>query len=373
MNVETTAAADLTRAEAPELADPTSPPNEHHGLGRDATVLGGLVVALIVACIAAASIGAFDIAPTQVVAAIGRKIGLLGDAPLHALNDQVLWEIRFPRVVLGAIVGGSLGAAGAAMQGSFANPLAEPGIVGVSSGAVLGAVAQIVLGFAPLGTFTLPFAAFIGGVITVAVVYFSSRANGRTEVVTLILTGVALNALLGAIIGLFTYFSEDAELRSITFWTLGSVANATWTKVVAVAPFALIGLVVAIMNAHKLDLLALGERPARHLGLRVEQFRIVMLAVTAILTASAVAVSGIILFIGLVVPHLVRVMAGPRHRVLLPASALLGAALLVIADLVARTIAAPSEIPLGVLTSILGSPVFLWQLRRTRASQGGWA
>lgn len=343
------------------------------GVGRDAAVLVGLAVALGVVCVAAASIGAFDIAPTQVVASVGRKIGFLTRSDIHQLNDQVLWEIRFPRVVLGALVGGSLGAAGATMQGSFANPLAEPGIVGVSSGAVLGAVAQIVLGFAPFGTFTLPVAAFIGGVITVAVVYFSSRANGRTEVVTLILTGVALNALLGAIIGLLTYFSEDAELRSITFWTLGSVANATWTKVVAVTPFAVVGLVVATINAHKLDLLALGERPARHLGLQVERFRILMLVVTAILTASAVAVSGIILFIGLVVPHLVRVVAGPRHRLLLPASALLGAALLVAADLAARTIAAPSEIPLGVLTSLLGSPVFLWQLRRARASQGGWA
>jgi iron complex transport system permease protein len=259
------------------------------------------------------------------------------------------------------------------MQGTFANPLAEPGIVGVSSGAVLGAVAQIVLGFAPLGTWTLPLAAFAGGVVTVFLVYVSARHDGRTEVVTLVLTGVALNALLGAVIGLLTYVSTDAELRSITFWTLGSTAQATWTKVFAVAPLVVVGLGVAMTHAKGLDLLALGERPARHLGLPVERFRMTMLVTTAVLAAASVAVSGIILFVGLVVPHLVRMVAGPRHRVLLPASALGGAAILVVADLIARTAAAPAEIPLGVLTALVGSPFFFWLLRRTRARQGGWA
>ncbi len=340
---------------------------------RDAAVLAGLAVALLAACVAGAAIGAFDLSPGQVVGALTRRLSGSEPGPAHLLNDQVLWEIRFPRVALAAIVGGSLGAAGATMQGTFANPLAEPGIIGVSSGAVLGAVAQIVVGTGPLGSFSIPTAAFVGGLVTVAVVYLSARANGRTEVVTLILTGVALNALLGAVIGMFTYFSEDAELRSITFWTLGSVANATWAKVAVVFPFAIGGMLVATLYARRLDLLALGDRAARHLGVRIERLRVQMLVVTAVLTAAAVAVSGIILFVGLVVPHLVRMLLGPRHRTLVPASMLLGATLLVLADLLARTVAAPSEIPLGVLTSLLGSPVFLWQLRRTRASQGGWA
>jgi iron complex transport system permease protein len=230
-----------------------------------------------------------------------------------------------------------------------------------------------VAGAAPFGTWTLPAAAFVGGLVTVLFVYASARADGRTEIVTLVLTGVALNALLGAVIGLMTYFSTDGELRSITFWTLGSVSQATWPKVVAVLPFALAGLVIAVAASSRLDLLALGEGPARHLGLPVERFRITMLSVTAVLTASAVAVSGIVLFVGLVIPHLVRMVSGPGHRTLVPASALGGATILVLADLVARTVAAPAEVPLGVLTSLIGSPVFFWLLRRTRASQGGWA
>ena len=336
-------------------------------------LLVGLSVGLVAVCIVAAAVGAFAIPADEVLGAVGRKLGLVSGAAADPLADDVLWEIRFPRVALAVLVGASLGCAGATMQGAFANPLAEPGIVGVSAGAVLGAVAQIVIGFAPFGTFTLPIAAFVGGVAAVGAVYLSARSNGRTEVVTLILTGVALNAMLGAVIGLLTYVSDDAELRTITFWTLGSVAQATWTKVAIVAPFALVGIVLATSRARGLDLLALGERPARHLGLPVERFRIVVLAVTAVLTAAAVAVSGIVLFVGLVIPHLVRMVVGPGHRVLLVASTLGGALILVLADLVARTVVAPSEIPLGVLTSLIGSPVFFWQLRRTRAEQGGWA
>lgn len=339
---------------------------------RPLGLIAGLLVLLLAACAAGAALGAYSIPLSDVVGAVLRRAGLGGTAP-DPLADDVLWEIRFPRVALTALVGASLACAGATMQGTFANPLAEPGIVGVSSGAVLGAVFQIVVGVAPLGTWTLPAAAFVGGIASVVAVYATARADGRTEVVTLVLTGVALNALLGAVIGLLTYVSTDAELRSITFWTLGSTAQATWAKVWAVTPLALGGLALAFASARGLDLLALGERQARHLGLPVERFRMRMLAVTAVLTAASVAVSGIVLFVGLVIPHLVRMVAGPAHRTLLPASALGGASILVIADLVARTAAAPAEIPLGVLTALVGSPFFFWQLRRTRARQGGWA
>lgn len=339
---------------------------------KRALVLPVLTAVLIVACIAGVCLGAFDARVADVWGTIISRLGL-GGAPADPIVDQVLWEIRFPRVALAVVVGAALGTAGACMQGTFANPLAEPGIVGVSSGAVVGAVAQIVIGFAPLGAWTLPFAAFVGGLIAVVLAYVSARNDGRTEVVTLILTGVALNAFLGALIGLFTYFSDDEELRSLTFWTLGSVASATWSRVLIVAPLAALGIVVARANAGRLDLLALGDRAARHLGVPVERCRRQMLAVTALLTAAAVAVSGIILFVGLVVPHMVRMVVGPAHRWVLPASALGGAAILVIGDLLARTIVAPTEIPLGVLTSLLGSPVFFWQLRRTRTQQGGWA
>jgi iron complex transport system permease protein len=337
-----------------------------------AALLPALVAGLALAALVAAGRGAYEVPPGEVLSSLLRHLHLLGGHPTDAIGDQVLWEIRFPRVVLAMLVGGSLGCAGAAMQGSFSNPLAEPGLVGVSSGAVLGAALQILLHVDLLGSWTITVFAFAGGLVTVLLVYTASRDGGRTEVVTLVLTGIAVNAFTGALIGLVTYFSDDAELRSITFWNLGSMAAATWSKVGIVAPVAAVGLVAAIACAPRLDLLALGEREARHLGVDVERLRVVVLTTVALLAAASVAVSGVVLFVGLVVPHLLRMLAGPGHRVLLPASALGGALILVLADLAARTLAAPAEIPLGVLTSLVGSPFFLWLLRRTRARQGGW-
>lgn len=190
---------------------------------------------------------------------------------------------------------------------------------------------------------------------------------------TLILTGIAVNAFAGALIGLFIFFADNAQITQITFWQLGSLAQATWPKVLAVLPCAVLGLLVAPFYARKLDLLALGERPARHLGVDVERLRIVLVLVVALLTAAAVAVAGIITFVGLLVPHLLRMANGPGHRFLIPGSALGGALVLVAGDLAARTVADPAELPLGVLTALFGSPFFFWLLRRTRRRQGGWA
>lgn len=337
-------------------------------------MIGALVVAVVAACVLSSCVGAFELSVREILGALGRRLPLLdvgGDR--NSLADSVLWDIRLPRVALGVVVGASLAAAGACMQGSFSNPLAEPGVVGVSSGAALGAVLQIAIGFTLAGTWTLAAFAFLGGLATVTLVYWSARHDGRTEVVTLVLAGVAINAFAGALIGLLTYVASDAQLRSITFWSLGSLAQATWSKVGVVAPLALIGLAAAMTQARRLDLLALGERSARGLGVDVERLRIITLAVVALLTAASVAVSGVVLFIGLVVPHLVRMVAGPGHRVLLPGAALGGALVLVIADVIARTLVAPAELPLGVLTALIGSPFFFVLLRKTRASQGGWA
>jgi iron complex transport system permease protein len=340
---------------------------------RTAVLLAVLVVAVVAVSLAGVVIGAFPLSVEDVVATLADKVGLsIGTLP-DEVAQSVLWDIRVPRVLLGLCIGAALGTAGALMQGTFANPLAEPGIVGVSSGAALGAVVSIVVGFHALGTWSVSVAAFLGGLATVLLVYVSARADGRTEVVTLVLSGVALNAMTGAVIGLAQFFSTDAELRSITFWLLGSLAQATWVKVAAVAPLAVVGIAVSCAQARKLDLLALGERPAQHLGVDVERLRLTTMVIVAVLTAAAVAVSGIITFVGLVIPHLVRMLIGPGHRGLLPASALAGATIIVFGDLMARTLAAPSEIPLGVLTALVGSPVFFVLLRRTRQQQGGWA
>ncbi len=332
----------------------------------------GLVAGLLVLVPVAAATGAYHVPVGDVLTSIQRRLGL-GGAELDRVAESVLWNVRFPRIVLALLVGASLGCAGALMQGVFGNPLAEPGVIGVSSGAAVGAVGAIALGLDFAGNWTVSVLAFAAGLVTVLLVYVMSRSGGRTEVVTLILTGIAVNAFAGALIGLFLFFADTAAVNQITFWQLGSLSQATWPKVLAVLPCAVLGLAVAPSYARRLDLLALGERPARHLGVDVERLRIVLVLIIALLTAAAVSVSGVVGFVGLVVPHLLRMAAGPGHRFLLPGSALLGALVLLAADLTARTIAEPAELPLGVLTALIGSPFFFWLLRRTRRKQGGWA
>ncbi|MFD0144293.1 MULTISPECIES: FecCD family ABC transporter permease [unclassified Streptomyces] len=339
--------------------------------GRAAALTLVLAVALAALALLSAGIGAYEIPLGDVLASVQHRLGLGGHA-LERSAESVLWNIRLPRVVLALLVGASLGCAGALMQGVFGNPLAEPGVIGISAGAAVGAVGAIALGLTFLGNWTVTVCAFVAGLATVLLVYAVSRDGGRTEVVTLILTGIAVNAFAGALIGLFIFFADNAQITQITFWQLGSLAQATWPKVLAVLPCAVAGLAVAPLHARTLDLLALGERPARHLGVDVERLRIVLILVVALLTAAAVAVAGIISFVGLLVPHLLRMANGPGHRFLVPGSALGGAVVLAAGDLAARTVAAPAELPLGVLTALLGSPFFFWLLRRTRRRQGGW-
>ncbi|WP_329388479.1 FecCD family ABC transporter permease [Streptomyces sp. NBC_01716] len=340
--------------------------------GRTWLLTAGLLGVLLVLCLLSAGLGAYDIPLGDVLSSVLHRTGLGGTA-LERVPESVLWNVRLPRVVLALLVGASLGCAGALMQGVFGNPLAEPGVIGISAGAAVGAVASIALGLSFFGNWTVTVCAFVSGLVTVLLVYAMSRSGGRTEVVTLILTGIAVNAFSGALIGLSIFFADNAQISQITFWQLGSLAQATWPKVLAVLPCALLGLAVAPFYARKLDLLALGERPARHLGVDVERLRIVLVLVVALLTAAAVAVAGIITFVGLLVPHLLRMVNGPGHRFLVPGSALGGALVLVAGDLAARTVAAPAELPLGVLTALFGSPFFFLLLRRTRRRQGGWA
>nr|WP_240150694.1 iron ABC transporter permease [Streptomyces sp. SID7805] len=362
---------DATRATGTaDSTAPTASPAPHPR--RTASLTLGLALALLLAALLSAGTGAYEIPLGDVVGSLLHQLHLGGGA-LDRGGDSVLWQVRLPRVVLAVLVGGSLGCAGALMQGVFGNPLAEPGVIGISSGAAVGAVGALALGLTFLGNWTVPACAFAAGLLTVLIVYALARSGGRTEVVTLILTGIAVNAFAGALIGLFLFFADTAQLSQITFWQLGSLSQATWPKVLAVLPCALAGLAVAPRYARRLDLLALGERPARHLGVEVERLRMALVLVVALLTAAAVAVAGVITFVGLLVPHLLRMAAGPGHRFLIPGSALGGALVLVVADLAARTVAQPAELPLGVLTALFGSPFFFWLLRRTRRKQGGWA
>ncbi|NED99119.1 FecCD family ABC transporter permease [Phytoactinopolyspora halotolerans] len=297
----------------------------------------------------------------------------VGPLPSHAQGENTLWLVRFPRVVLAMLVGAALATAGALMQGIFGNPLAEPALVGVSPGAAVGASLVFVTGASFLDEWTVPVAAFSTGLCATLLVYLLSRSGGRTEVVTLILTGVAVTAVASALVAFNTFVANPEAREQIVFWQLGSLNGARWPAVTAVLPFVVVGLVAAVLLARSLDLLALGDRAARHLGVNVERLRIVAIVVVAMLVGSGVAFAGVIGFVGLVVPHLIRMVAGPGHRVLLPASALGGAVLLVGADLVARTAIAYADLPLGMLTALVGGPFFFWLLRRTRSRAGGWA
>ncbi len=340
---------------------------------RPLLVVASLAVALIVAATLSLGLGAVPVRPAQVGAILAERAGLdLGVAHTDA-QDAVVWAIRLPRVLLGLLVGAGLAASGAALQGVFRNPLADPGVIGVSSGAAVGAVAVIVGGLVAFGSASVPLAAFAGGLAAALAVYFLARHGGRTEVVTLVLCGVAVNATAGAAIGFATFMADDAQLRSLVFWSLGSLGGATWKAVGAAAPFLLTGTLLLTRFGRPLNLLALGEREARHLGLRTERTRLGVIALAALTTGAAVAVTGIVGFVGLVVPHLVRLVTGPDHRVVLVASAVGGALVLVLADLAARTLAVPAELPLGVVTGAVGGPFFLWLLHRTRRTQGGWA
>lgn len=339
---------------------------------RAAVLLPALAALLAAAFLLGVGVGAVPIGPAQVVAILLRRAGVTLDVPFTAQQAAVLWGIRLPRVLLAALVGAGLAASGATLQGIFRNPLADPGLIGVSSGAALGAVAAIVLGFARLGIASLPVAAFGGGLLATLTVSLFARQGGRTEVVTLLLTGVALNAIAGAGTGLLIFAASDQQLRSIVFWSFGSLGGATWPAILAVLPPVGGGLLLLPRWGRALNLLVLGEREARHLGVATERARLALIALAALITGAAVAVCGTIGFVGFIVPHMIRLVAGPDHRLLLPASALGGAALLLLADLVARVVVQPAELPLGVVTALAGGPFFLWLLHRTRREQGGW-
>ncbi|HNI69910.1 MAG TPA: iron ABC transporter permease [Marmoricola sp.] len=341
---------------------------------RRPVVFATLGLLLVVLVIFAVGIGQVSIPPGEVIGSILNRLGLgTGSLPTHPQGEAVLWQIRFPRVLMAVLVGAALACAGAVMQGVFGNPLAEPGVVGVSSGAALAAAASIAFGASVLGVWTVPVFAFIGGLITTLLVYAMSRDGGRTEVVTLVLTGVAVNAVANAGMA-FVMFAADTQAREeIVFWTLGSLNGTRWQYVALVAPLTLIGILSALLMSRKLDLLSLGDRAARHVGIDVERLRLVAIVVVALLTAAAVSFCGIIGFVGLVVPHLIRILLGPGHRALVPASALGGAVLLVAADMVARTAVSYADLPIGMLTALVGGPFFFWLLRRTRRTAGGWA
>jgi iron complex transport system permease protein len=298
--------------------------------------------------------------------------GGFGDA-VSARDRIIIQDIRLPRILLGTLVGASLAVSGAVMQGLFRNPLADPGLIGVSAGAGLGAIVVIVLGatvlgpvLAPLGIYALPLAAFFGGLVTTFILYRVATRRGQTSIATMLLAGIALAAMTGAFSGVLIYLADDRQLRDLTFWGLGSLAGATWQKIGAAAPIMVVALAATPFLARGLNALALGEATAGHLGVPVQRLKYVSIVAVSAAVGASVAVSGGIGFIGIVVPHLLRLLIGPDNRYLLPASALLGASALLVADAISRTIVAPAELPIGIVTAAVGGPFFLWILLRRR-------
>jgi iron complex transport system permease protein len=304
--------------------------------------------------------GAFSIAPGRVADILLAKLGFGPAELLDSREALVVLNIRMPRLLLGALVGAALAISGALMQGLFRNPLADPGLVGVSAGAGLAAAATIVLGDRFLSAFAmklpfavLPLGAFVGGLVSTLALYLIATRQGRTSVATMLLAGVALGALAGSLTGLLAFVSDDRQLRDLTFWSLGSLGGASWTK-----------LSVVPLLARGLNALMLGEAEAYHLGIPVQRIKALSILLVALAVGASVAAAGVIGFVGIVVPHLIRLSIGPDHRLLLPLSAIGGAALLVGADIIARLVVVPAELPIGIVTAFIGAPFFLWLLLR---------
>ncbi len=340
--------------------------------GRARLAILFLFLLLVVTAAFSLATGASD---ASVLSIIRSWFGVFtGDeSALSARDAIIIYDIRLPRTVLGILIGASLAVSGATMQGLFRNPLADPGIVGVSAGAGLGAICMIVLGgtiFAPVvvlfGIYALPVAAFGGGLATTFLLYHISTRQGRTSVATMLLAGIALGALAGAFTGILVFMADDQQLRDLTFWGLGSLAGATWTKILSAGPIIAAALIASPFLARALNALTLGEATAHHIGISVQKFKRLAIVLVAAATGASVAVSGGIGFVGIVVPHLLRLSIGPDHRYLLPASAMLGASLLLLADAVARVIVAPAELPIGIVTAAVGAPFFLWILLSRR-------
>lgn len=351
----------------PTVVGPAARPGR---LASGETLLAASALALAATMVLALSIG-----PTGItLGSLPRVVAawMTGETDVGVAREKlVLLDIRLPRLLLGMFVGAALAVSGAMMQGLFRNPLADPGLIGVSSGAALAAVATIALGngilaFAlkPLGVYALPFTAFLGGVATTVLLVAVVNRHGQLATATLLLAGIAIGALAGALTGLISFASDDRELRDLTLWMLGSLSGSSWPKVFAVAPFALVLALVCPRLIQALNGLLLGEAEAFHMGVDVERSKRLIVLATASAVGAAVAVAGVIGFVGIIVPHLARMLAGPDHRSVLPMSATLGAALVLLADVIARMALRPAELPLGVVMALIGAPLFLHMVVR---------
>jgi iron complex transport system permease protein len=332
---------------------------------RAARAYGVAAAFLVAATLVSALVGAADLNPLATVAALADKIPFVHlPSSLGSLDRAVLFEIRLPRIVLGAMVGGLLAVAGAGYQGVFRNPLVDSGMLGASAGAGLGATLAIVY-LPSQGPAAIPVAAFVGSLAGVAIAYLAGAVGG-SGTATLLLAGVAVGLFLAGV-QTFILQRSTQDLQQVYYWLLGSLSGATWQQAAEILPYAAVSVAIVLLHGRHLDVLSVGDEEARTLGLHPGRVRLIVIAACSLAAASAVAVSGLIGFVGIVVPHVVRRLAGTSYRVVLPLSLLVGAGFLELADTLARTIVSPAELPIGVVTALVGSPVFVWILRSTAA------
>jgi len=332
-----------------------------------------LTVALTLTIILSLNVGFAQIPFSTVLKILAKRMPFLGNlvdtSNVSYVEETIIIQIRMPRILAGVLVGAALAAAGVVYQGIFRNPMADPYVLGISAGAAVGASLAIVLGigFTILGVSTVPISAFAGSLIAVFVVYNVSRVGSRVPVTTLLLSGIAVSIFLSAIVAVLQVIAGE-KLHVIVFWLMGGFSYVEWKDVWAVLPLICLGTVVIYFYARDLNILALGEETAQHVGVDVERVKKLLLVFGSLVTAAAVSISGLIAFIGLVIPHITRIMIGPDHRVLLPTSIIVGASFLVICDAVARVIVSPVELPVGVITALSGGPFFIYLLRKKKES-----
>jgi ABC-type Fe3+-siderophore transport system permease subunit len=342
------------------------------GARRFRWTMAVLVLALVAVVLVAVAVGAVWISPWTTLHVFAWKLHLTGrPAGLSRAAEVIVLQLRLPRVVLAILVGAGLGLSGMVFQGLFRNPLADPAVIGVSSGAALGAIAVIVAGGgAAAGGLFVSAAAFVGATATAFLVYRLAKVGPAVQVATLLLAGIAIAAMISSVMSLVMSFSGE-QIRSIYFWLLGGLSARGWSSVGVVVPFLAVGIAATLLLMRDLNLVALGEERAAQLGVEVASFKRRAIAVGALLAASAVSVAGVIGFVGLMTPHLLRLIVGADHRRLLPTVLLGGPLFVVLADLAARTAVAPEELPLGAMTALIGAPFFLWLLRRERGRSAG--
>lgn len=340
---------------------------------KDAVVITGLSIALVVVFLFSLSIGQMFIPVQEIAIIFLKRLGLFSSYQTDSVHETVLMSIRLPRLVMTTLIGVALGVSGAALQGLFRNPLVEPGLIGVSSGAALAVVFVIVFGSAlgldshSLGmSVIMPAFAFGGGLLATLLVLQIGKQIGPSTIAMLILAGVAVNAMCGAFMGLIIFNANENQLHMFTFWTLGDLSGANWSNLAVAVPLLVVGSVFLMRYTNALNAIALGESEAFHMGIDVDRAKKGIIFFAALAVGASVSLAGAIGFVGLIVPHLIRVTFHSDNRLVMPGSAIGGPLLLILADIVARTIVAPAELPIGVMTAMVGAPFFIFLLIRSK-------